>query len=78
MPNEGNTITLSYLMNNGSVLTDGKARVVDTEVVSSNLEGQQCPQANILEDLHTTGLEPAAHARRRGTTGGGRPALPGK
>ena len=44
MPNTGNTVRLSYLMNNGSVLTDRKALVVDTEVISANLEGSAVPR----------------------------------
>ena len=55
MPNEGNTITLSYLMNNGSVLTDTKARVVDTEVVSSNLEASSVPRRTSSKIYHQRG-----------------------
>lgn len=44
MANTGNTITLSYLMNNGSLLVDPKAIVVDTEVISSNLEASSVPR----------------------------------
>ena len=40
----GNTITLSCLMNNGTVLADDKAWVVDTEVVSSILEASSVPR----------------------------------
>ena len=44
MPQSGNRIHLEYYMNNGSILNDPNALMVDTEVLTGLLDGSSVPR----------------------------------